>query len=46
MIRPPEQLNVGPTERDPERLERVYQLGRKEALSRLEEMQAFLAGKG
>lgn len=31
VIRPPESLKIGRTERDPKELERVYQIGRAEA---------------
>ena len=42
VIRPPEPLHMKRTENDPEELERVYQIGRKEALRRLPEVRAFL----
>lgn len=42
VIRPPESLGIGRTEKDPEELERVYQIGRSEALRRLEEVRDFL----
>ena len=45
VIRPPEPLNIGRTEKDPDELERVYQIGRAEALRRLDELKAFLAGE-
>lgn len=44
VIRPPESLNIGRTEKDPDELKRVYELGRKEALKRLEELKEFLEG--
>ncbi len=42
VIRPPEALNISRTEKDPEELERVYQIGRATAMERLEEVRAFL----
>ena len=42
VIRPPETLGISRTEKDPEELKRVYEMGRKEALKSLEEMKAFL----
>lgn len=42
VIRPPEDPGIGRTEKDPEELERVYQMGRKEALRRLADVRAFL----
>ena len=42
VIRPPERLRVGAAERDPDRLERVYQTGRREMEKRLEELKAFI----
>ncbi len=42
VIRPPEDPAIGRTEKDPEELERVYQMGRQEALRRLDEVRAFL----
>ena len=44
VIRPPEPLNIGHTEKNPGELERVYQIGRQTALSRLPEVRAWLAG--
>lgn len=41
VIRPPESLNISRTEKNPDELERVYQIGRKEAISHLKEIQAF-----
>lgn len=38
VIRPPEILSIGHTEKNPEELERVYQIGRKEAEKHLEEI--------
>ena len=42
VIRPPQALGIGRTEKDPEELERVYQTGRAEALRRLGELREFL----
>ncbi|MBO4919236.1 MAG: patatin family protein, partial [Erysipelotrichaceae bacterium] len=42
VIRPPEPLNIGKTEKDPDELRRVYEIGRKEAEKRLEEIKKFL----
>ena len=42
MIRPRAPLNIGHTEKNPAELERVYRLGRAEAVDRLEEIRAFL----
>lgn len=44
IIQPCESLGVGSAENDPEKLERVYQTGRKVALDRLEEVRNFLQG--
>ena len=41
-LRPSLPLGISRTEKDPEELERVYQLGRLEGLRRLEEIRAFL----
>ena len=38
ILRPPEPLGIGHTEKDPAELERVYQIGRKEAEKRLEDI--------
>ena len=43
VLRPPEPLGISRTENDPDELERVYQLGRREALRRLDEIRAWLA---
>ena len=45
VIRPAEGLGISRTESDPEQLERVYQLGRAEAMKRLGEVQQYLATK-
>ncbi len=42
VIRPPEPLRIGAVERDPAQLERVYQLGRREAERRLGEVRAWI----
>ena len=42
VIRPPEPLNIGHTEKNPDELERVYQIGRRVAESRLEEVRQWL----
>ena len=42
MIRPPESLRIGHTEKNPAELERVYQIGVREAEKRLEEIRQFL----
>ena len=41
VIRPRESLGIGRTEKNPAKLERVYQEGRKEALARLIEIKEF-----
>ena len=43
VIRPPEALGISRTENDPDELERVYRLGRREGLRRLAELRAWLA---
>ena len=45
IIRPPEALRIGHMEKDPEELERVYQMGRKEAGKRLEDVRLWLGMK-
>ena len=42
VIRPPEPLGVGKTEKNPEKLEKAYQAGRKEAQKILPELRGFL----
>ena len=42
VIRPPENLGISRTEHDPRELQRVYFMGRKEALKRLPAMKEFL----
>ena len=42
IIRPPEDLKIGHTEKDPAELERVYQIGRREAARRLADIRRWL----
>ena len=42
VIRPPEDLRIGHTEKNPDELERVYQIGRQEAGKRLSEIRQWL----
>ena len=42
VIRPPESLKIGRTEKDPRELERVYQIGRREAKAALAKIKDFL----
>ena len=42
VIRPPEDLKIGHTEKNPDELERVYRIGRKEAEKRLQEIRQWL----
>ncbi len=42
VIRPESSLGIGAMEKNPDELERVYQLGRKTALKRLEELKEFM----
>ena len=42
VIRPPEDLKIGHTEKDPEELERVYQIGRHTAEEQLSRVREFL----
>ena len=42
VIRPPEKIGIGRTEKDPEKLEKAYQVGRKEAERVLPELRVFL----
>ena len=44
VIRPPESLKIGHTEKNPDELERVYQIGIREAEKRLYDIRSFLAG--
>ena len=43
VLRPPEALGISRTEKNPEELERVYQMGRRIALQRLHEVRAYLS---
>lgn len=43
VIRPEAPLNIGSIEKDPNELERVYQLGRKAALDKLEELSRYMS---
>ncbi len=45
IIRPPEALRIGHTEKNPDELERVYQIGAAEAERRIGEIQRFLNGE-
>ena len=45
VIRPPMALPISRTEKDPEKLRAVYEIGRQTAERRLEEIQAFLEKK-
>ena len=42
VIRPPESLHIGRIEKDSNELQRVYEIGRREALKNLKAMKAFL----
>ena len=42
VIRPPEKIGIGRTEKDPDKLEKAYQMGRKEALRVLPDLRVFL----
>ena len=44
VIRPPQSLQIGHTEKNPDELERVYQIGVREAEKNLDDIQGFLAG--
>lgn len=44
VIRPPEALHIGSVEHDPEELERVYEIGRRTALEKLDEIKTWLNG--
>jgi len=43
VIRPTAPLNIGATEKNPEELQRVYELGRNEAINNLNELKEYLA---
>lgn len=45
VLTPSADLGIGKAEKDPDELQRVYELGRQAALSRLEEMKQFLEGR-
>ncbi len=45
VIRPPQALNIGRTSKDPEELQRVYDIGRSTALRQLDALKAFLNGE-
>lgn len=45
VIRPSEELNIGRMEKDPEELQRIYDIGVKDAKEHIEEVKAYLAGK-
>ena len=42
VIRPPEDVGVGRTEKDPDKLEKAYQMGRTEALRVLPQVKEFI----
>lgn len=42
VFRPPERLTIGKTEKDPAKLQAVYDLGRKDAKSRMQELLNYL----
>lgn len=44
VIRPPQSLQIGHTEKKPDELERVYQIGVREAEKKLDDIKSFLAG--
>ena len=46
ILRPPEDLRIGHTEKNPKELERVYRVGRKEAEKRLAEIRQWLRNDG
>lgn len=45
VIRPPQNLEIGAREKDPENLKRVYNIGRKTAEENLEKLKQFLKGE-
>ncbi len=45
VIRPPQALDVGSTEKDPEKLEEIYQIGRTQGELVVEDVQKFLGEK-
>ena len=46
VIRPTEKLPISRTEKDPEKLRRVYEMGRAVAQARIEEIRTYLTGSG
>ena len=42
VVRPPEALNIGSVEHNPDELDRVYEIGRRTALEKLDEIKAWL----
>ena len=42
LLQPSEPITIGRTEKDPEKLKQVYQLGRRDAQAHLQEMKNFL----
>lgn len=44
VIRPPQSLQIGHTEKNSDELERVYQIGVREAEKKLDDIKSFLAG--
>ena len=46
VIRPSEPITISRTERDPEKLRQVYELGRKDAENRLNELKQFMLQEG
>ena len=46
VIRPDEKLNIGRAEKNPERLQEVYDMGRKAATERLDDIKKFLGITG
>ncbi len=46
VIRPPQALGIGRTEKNPDELERVYQIGRRAAADALPEIKRFLSSEG
>ena len=42
VIRPPYKLEIGAVEHDPEKLQKVYDIGRREAEKKLDEIKEFL----
>ena len=43
VVRPDEPINISRTEKDPEKLECVYQLGRRNAIAKLDQIKEFLS---